>query len=74
MLGYGKTRAWFRVTPQEPGGTSLQFGSAVTAGRRANESLGMSAVFRMLLEFHRFDSKIPLRSTLRQLLRTPTSG
>jgi len=37
MLGYGKTRSWFRVTPQEPVGTLVQFGSAVTARRRANE-------------------------------------
>ena len=71
---YGKTRSWFRVTPQEPRGTLLQFGSAVTARRRANESLRLSPVFSMLLGFHRFYSKILLRSTLRQLLRTPTPG
>jgi hypothetical protein len=64
---YGRTRSWFRVTPLDSGGTLLQFGSAVAATRRANQSLGMGARFNLLLGFHRFYSKTLLRSALRNL-------
>jgi hypothetical protein len=66
---YGRTRSWFRVTQQEPSGTLLQFGSAVAARRRANESEGMSARFNLLLGFHRFYSRMLLCSTRRRLQR-----
>jgi len=68
---YGKTRSWFRVTPQESAATLLQFGSAVAARRRANGSSGMGGGFRLLLEFHRFYSKVLLRSAWKQLDRAP---
>jgi hypothetical protein len=69
---YGKTRSWFRVTPQESGVTLLQFGSAVAGRRRANGSTGMNAGFNMLVGFHRFYSKLLLRSARKRLLRTST--
>ena len=50
---YGKTRSWFRVVPQESGGTLLQFGSAVAARRSADGAAGMSARFKALLGFHK---------------------
>jgi hypothetical protein len=64
---YGRTRSWFRVTAQRPGGTLLQFGSAVAATRRADRSLGMGVRFKLLLGFHRWYSKILLRSAVRNL-------
>ncbi len=71
---YDRTRSWFRVTPQESGGTLLQFGSAVAARHRANGSAAMSAPFGLLLGFHRMYSRMLLRSTRKQLLRAPASG
>jgi hypothetical protein len=70
---YGKTRSWFRVTPQESGSTLLQFGSAVAARAGANGSARMSGGFSVLLGFHRLYSRRLLRSTKRQLLRTSAS-
>jgi len=68
---YGKTRSWFRVTPWDSAGTLLQFGSAVAARRRTNGSPQMRAGFTVLLAFHRFYSKLLLRSACKQLQRTP---
>jgi hypothetical protein len=64
---YGKTRSWFRVTPQDSAATLLQFGSAVAARRRTTGSVGMGGGFRLLLGFHRFYSKLLLRSAWKQL-------
>ena len=70
---YGRTRSWFRVTPQESGGTLLQFGSAVAARRRANGSERMSGGFSPLLGLHRLYSRMLLRATKRRLQRTRRS-
>ncbi len=69
---FGRTRSWFRVTPQESGGTLLQFGSAVAAKRGASGSARMSGGFSLLLGFHRLYSRMLLRSTMKQLLKGTT--
>lgn len=65
---YGKTRSWFRVTPQDAGGTLLQFGSAVASVPGADETARMSTGFHLLLGFHRLYSRMLLRAALRRLL------
>jgi hypothetical protein len=67
---YGRTRSWFRVTPQQSGGTLLQFGSAVAARRSPDSAARMSSGFSLLLGFHRLYSRMLLRSATRRLLRT----
>jgi hypothetical protein len=70
---YGKTRSWFRVTPQAAGGTLLQFGSAVAAKPGVKSSSGMSTGFNALLGFHRLYSRLLLQAARKRLLRTGAS-
>jgi hypothetical protein len=55
---YGKTRSWFRVTPQASGGTVLQFGSAVAARPGSHGGTRMSGRFKVLLGLHKIYSKL----------------
>ncbi|HZF16404.1 MAG TPA: hypothetical protein VE046_10715 [Steroidobacteraceae bacterium] len=68
---YGKTRSWFRVTPQESGGTLLQFGSAVASMRAADGSMKMSTGFHVLLGLHRLYSRMLLRAASARILPRP---
>lgn len=64
---YGKTRSWFRVTPQESGGTVLQFGSAVAARRGSQGGTHMSGGFGVLLGLHKIYSKVLIGAAKRAL-------
>jgi hypothetical protein len=66
---YGKTRSWFRITPQESGDTLLQFGSAVASVPGADEAARMSTGFHLLLGFHRLYSRMLLRAAVRGLAK-----
>jgi len=60
---YERTRSWFRVAPKSGGGTHLQFGSAVAAGRgERGETLQRPAAFNLLLSFHVLYSQALLRA------------
>ena len=71
---YGRTRSWFRVTPQSSESTLLQFGSAVAAKRKANGPARMGTSFNLLLGFHRLYSRLLLRAARKQLLRASVSA
>lgn len=71
---YGRTRSWFRVTPQAAGGTLLQFGSAVAAKPGAESSSEMSTGFNALLGFHRLYSRLLLKAARRRLLKGAASA
>jgi hypothetical protein len=68
---FERTRSWFRVIPQGPNETRLQYGSAV-ASRRHPETgaLVMGDGFRLLMRFHVLYSQILLNAAKRRLQRT----
>jgi hypothetical protein len=60
---FERTRSWFRVLALDGGGTLLQFGSAVAAGREKGAAAATpSRGFRLLLGFHVLYSKILLNA------------
>jgi hypothetical protein len=60
---FERTRSWFRVVALDAGGTLLQFGSAVAAGRdKGTEGAPQSRGFRVLLGFHVLYSQILLNA------------
>ena len=67
---YGKTRSWFRVTPQESAATLLQFGSAVAS--RSNSGAvprARGSLFGLLLKFHVVYSQVLLHAAKRGVMR-----
>ena len=63
----GATRSWFKVAAGE-GGTTLWFGSAVVPRRRGpGGEARFSAVFHVLLGFHRSYSRALLKAAARKL-------
>jgi hypothetical protein len=60
---FERTRSWFRVVALDAGGTLLQFGSAVAAGRdKRTGDAPQSRGFRVLLGFHVLYSQILLNA------------
>jgi hypothetical protein len=64
----GATRSWFKAEAGEGGATTLWFGSAVVPRRRGpGGEARFSAVFHLLLGFHRWYSRALLKAAARKL-------
>ncbi|MBC7682932.1 MAG: hypothetical protein H7172_11400 [Ferruginibacter sp.] len=68
ILAAGRTRSWLSVTPGEPVGTRLFFGTAVVPRHSASGAQAMGFWFWALGAFHRVYSRALLRSARSRLL------
>jgi hypothetical protein len=74
ILAMGRTRSWLAVTPSEPGGAQLFFGSAVVPRRAVSGARVMGFWFWALGGFHRAYSRALLRSARSRLLAQQKAG
>ncbi len=71
-VGTGPIRSWLAAYPDQDGGTSLYFGSAVlpTKGdKNGNQQVGF--LFQATVWFHEFYSRLLLKSAVRTLTKQP---
>ena len=73
ILAAGRTRSWLAITPNEPVGTQLYFGSAVVSRHSASGVQTMGFWFRALAGFHRAYSRALLRAARDRLLAQSTA-
>jgi len=72
-VGDGPIRSWLMVLPEQNGKTSLYFGSAVLPqGKTKNGTPQIGFLFRTLIGFHNFYSRLLLNSAIKKLIQTHT--
>ena len=72
-VGNGPIRSWLMVLPEQNGKTSLYFGSAVLPqDKTKNGTPQIGFLFRALIGFHNFYSRLLLNSATKKLIQAHT--